>query len=449
MRNKVGLYFGVVTAAFLTALWPATAFAEDPSPVGEVPANVLIIMAGVATAYLLAHLLLGWLTSQYGFVTGVQYVVLGMIVVPLTGWLPSEIVADLRPLIALAAGAVGLGVGLRVSFRELASQKGPTVKLTFIVTALTLAMVVVIPVAGLYYWTPETAQWHWVPAILALGAMALVADGRQLVALAKFFDVPDEKITQARELAWLSTALSVVGFGLVFSFYNPGQLIVDGIADGALWLVAHLVAGGIIGALGAAMMQARPDEDRVLTILLGVVIMASTLAYTTTLSVVFINFVAGAVLFNMSSESLRIRRMLESANIPLYILLLFFAGTLWTPEMAPIAFVFIGAYLLLRMIGRVFGVMLYRPRLSGHRPDPGIHRVLWAPGALSAAMIVDFAFGFEALTGIEVVLSLFVLILIAEEIISHFLIRGWMIDISDPESSQGATSPWGQWEERR
>ena len=431
-----------VAGAF--CLWPGLAFAEEVAP-SDASTGILVALAGVATAYLLSFLLLGWLTRQYGFVTGVQYVVLGMLVVPLTGWIPLEALQTFEPIVGLATGAVGLTVGLRVSRRRLAELTGTTVKLAMSVVSVTLGLVVLLPLLGLYHWGDPGTSDYWIPAILALGAMALVADWRQVAALANFFNVEETTITKARNLAWLSTTAAVVCFGVLFSYFNPGPQWFGDFSNMGIWLAAHVVAGGVVGAIGGSLVQTRPDDDRILTILLGVVITASALAYVTTLSIVFVNFVAGIILINMSSESLRIRGMLDSANAPLYILLLFIVGTIWSAGTSATALIIIGAYLALRLIGRIAGVAAYRPRLSGYRPEPGIHRVLWAPGALTAAMIVDFSFGFSDLESMDTVISAFVLILIAEEVVSFILARGWMIDVSDADPSRRRSSPWGDW----
>ena len=447
MRSGLRRYFGAGAALMIAVMSPAVAHAESVGRTVDEYGSIFVVLGVVATAYLLSYLLLQWLSQRYGFVTGVPYIVLGIVAVPVTGWLSPEMMQTVEPLVALAVAAVALAAGLQINAKNLVDRESTTVKLALTVAAVTLVMVVVVPFVGLSRWPPPLEDAIWLPALLALGAIALVADGRPLKALAAHLELDEDAVDQAGEVAWLSTMLAVLIFGVAFSIYNPGEPWRGGGLDAGLWLVAHLAAGGVFGAVGGAMIQARPDDDRVLTILVGVVLTAGALAYVTTLSIVFVNFVAGVVLINMSGESLRFRQMLDSANSPLYVLLLFFAGTMWTVGLPPWVYAAVAVYLVLRVLGRLLGVAAYRPRLSGYRPEPGMYRALIAPGALTAAMILDFGFGFghgqfEAAT---IVVSGFVLILIAEEVISFVLLRGWLIDISDVGSARHSTSPWGDW----
>ena len=433
-------------AALVAVCIPAFAHAEVVGRTVTDHGPILVLLGVIASAYLLSYLLLQSLSQRYGFITGVPYVVLGIITVPAAGWLTAETVAQFEPLIAMAVAAVALSAGLQVDAQKLAAQKSSTVKLALTVIGATMVMVIAIPLLGIQRWSPPMERAIWFPALLTLGALALVSDGRPVRALAAHLGLDDEEsIERARHVAWLSTIAGIGVFGLAFSIYNPGEAWRGDGLDVAAWLLAHLFAGGLLGAIGGALIQVRPDDDRVLTILLGLVATAAALAYATTLSVVFVSFLAGVILINMSSESLRFQQMLDSANPPLYVLLLFFVGTLWAVGLPPWVYAAVGGYLVLRTAGRLAGVALYRPRLSGDRPEPGLWRGLLAPGALTAAMILDFGFQFSQFEAASAVITGFVLILIAEELLSFVLLRGWLIDIADVETSRPTASPWSDW----
>ena len=440
VARRSGLWT-VVLAALIAA--PTVAFAADGAE--TTPVNPFWILGGVVVAYLLAYLSLGWLTRRYGFVTGAQYVLVGMLVVPFTGWLDTETFRGVEALMAIAVGAVGLTAGLAVNRQRLKDQQGRRVRLALTVAGVTLLLVTVVPLLAVFQWMPEDGRTPWVAGLMILGAVALVADGRQLEALAGFFEVDEAAVSDALELCWLSTSLALLWFGVSFSVLDPGIEIFGGPADGGAWLAIHLLVGAVIGAVGAALIEERPDDDRALTILIGVVVTASATAYATGLSIVFVSFVTGVVLIQLSSEALRLKTMVQGAHVPIYILLLFVAGTFWTTGMEPVGYGIVAAYLVLRWLGRVLGVALYRPRLTGHRPPPGVHRTLWAPGALTAAIVLDVAIGFSEVEHIGTLVSALILILIAEEVIAYALSRGWMIDISDVGTGRQTSSPWGDW----
>ena len=424
---------------------PAVAVAGELNQPIEEYGHLLAVLGTVAVAYLLAYLLLNWLTRRYGFVTGAPYVLAGIIAVPATGWISDATIETFEPLVALVVGGVALAAGLSFSGARLVDQKGPTVKLALSVSVATVAMVVGVPLLVTMQWSVPVAAGEWMPALLVLGALGLVADGRPVRAIADYLQLDRDVTEQASKIAWLSTGIAVVVFGVAFSVYNPGPTWFDTAADPAIWLVAHLLAGASLGLIGGVLMHVRPDDDRLVTIALGVTFTASTLAYVTTLSIVFVNFVVGVVMINASSEALRVKKMIDEAAGPLYVLLLFVAGTLWTVGLEPWVYMAVLVYLVVRFVGRYLGVVLYRPRLSGLRPEPGLHRALLAPGALTAAMIVDFALGFAVLEMTAMFVAAFVLILIAEEVLSYILARGWLIDIAEVGSSSSAAGGWYGW----
>ena len=441
-------FVGAAGACSLVGLlWPAIALGAD-EVVLELGRHeqILVLLGIVATAYLLSYLLLRWLAGRFGFVTAAPYVVLGAVVAASADGVGQVVLESMEPLLALAVGVAGLVAGLGVNLKSLRDEEGTTVKLALTVVAATVAMVVVIPWVALNRWGPALSEgMSWAPVVLMLGAVALVADGRPVAALARYLRLELEAVEQAQRLARLSTLMGLLLFGILFVVANPGPGIHDSSLDDLLWLAAHLGVGVVLGFVGGTLMQARPADDRMLTILLGLVVTASGLAYVTTLSIVFVNFVVGLVLINVSSESLRLKKILDDAHGPAYILLLFFAGTLWTVEIPAWGYLGILAFVVLRFLGRWLGTTLYRPRLSGFRPKPGIHQALLAPGALTAALILDFSFTFDGLQFAGVVVSALVVILLIEELLGYFLTRGWLIEISTVEANRRSTSPWGDW----
>ena len=427
----------------LFGLLPARGYAEGMGIEPDAYGSVFLGLSLVVVAYFFSYLLYKWLIARHGFVSGAPFVLLGLLLVPWTGWL--EITLNFQPLVLIASAAVALQVGLGMGRKRLVTEGAGIMSFLFVVTAVTVFFVVVLPLLALDLWADEATQEFWIIGILALGAMALVAEGRQLDAIADYFGVEGESLELARKVTWWSTVIAALFFGLVIAFFQPTWVFFDDARNGAILVGAHLVLGGVIGAIGGALLEERPEDDRALTILIGLVITLAATAYLTPLSVVFLSVVAGLTMINISSEAIRMRQMVDSAHVPLYILLLFAVGTLWSPTMGLTGLLMVAIYLGLRFLGRLLGIYLFRPRLTGHRPDPGIHRALWAPGALTAAMIVDMVSTFGTDGVMALILSAFILILVAEEVVSFVLVRGWMIDISDAGPSRRRTSPWGDW----
>src|SRR5690606_34954273 len=97
--------------------WAAPAAGDDSATMGM----VLVLLAVVGAAYLLAHLVVDWVQRRLLIVSGFEYVFLGMLLGPVV--LPSiHILGDLTalaPIIAFAAGWVGLLYGMELDLRTL------------------------------------------------------------------------------------------------------------------------------------------------------------------------------------------------------------------------------------------------------------------------------------------------------------------------------------------
>ncbi|MBA2661702.1 MAG: hypothetical protein H0U74_05365 [Bradymonadaceae bacterium] len=426
---------GPLLACAFGALWGAPAWAVTADANGD-QSRVLVLLAVVAGAYLISYLLLGWLTRRFGLVMGVQYILLGIAIGPAFSVLDSATLAGFEPLVALAVGAMGMLAGLEFNVRRLAVQEGRALKIASLVTVATLLLVVGVPMLFLHTQLGAENLWRWMPIVLGIGAISLVADPRHLAGLLSYFEVDNPVSELANNVNWLCTVLAVLVFGILFCAYNPGTTILAEHLGWVQWLVAHIAVGTILGTICGALVQLRPDDERLMTILIGTVVLASGLAYTTTLSLVFVNFIAGFVIINMSDEAMRVQRMFVNLERPLYVILLFFVGTGLVWNVSVWVYVLVLVYLVLRYLGRWAGVMLYRPSVSGFRPDPGIHRALWAPGGLSAAMILDFFGVFGEVLYADAAMTGFIAVLIASEIVAFILARGWVIDISDVTSDR-------------
>jgi Kef-type K+ transport system membrane component KefB len=425
----------------LLLLWTPSVFAEtgamDGTGSDESLASVLMLLAIIAGAYLFSHWLLRWATRRFGWVSGVQYVILGVVLGPVLGVMSPEQLRSFLPLLVLGSGAVGLMVGLELNLRRRGGRDDRSLRLAGMSAVMTLLFVVGLPAVALSFFAanPPENVWYYVGLF---GAIALVADPYPVLRLGKHLGVRRESMELANGVGWLSSILAVVVFGSLFFFFNPAESLWPGPWEAVWWALGHVLLGGVLGAIAGAFIQMRPDDDRLMTILIAVVVLASGLAYVSGMSVVVVNFIAGVVIVHMSSEALRVERIFSAVNRPLYILLLFFVGTLWVPGVAPWVFVIVAIYLALRYVGRAAGVLAYRPRLSGRQPDPGLYRALWAPGALTAAMIIDASHTFEQTPYAAELATALVAILIGSEIVGHVALRSWLIDIADAEEAESS-----------
>ncbi|MEZ4253991.1 MAG: hypothetical protein R3B99_37770, partial [Polyangiales bacterium] len=89
------------------AIAPSPAFASGGAADDGTTLTVVLLLFGVACAYLLAHFVVDQLQARFLVLPGVEYLVLGLL---LAAAVPSEVLdlTQLLPIIALAAGWTGL-----------------------------------------------------------------------------------------------------------------------------------------------------------------------------------------------------------------------------------------------------------------------------------------------------------------------------------------------------
>ena len=135
----------------------------------------LILILAVVLAYLAAHVAFDWLAKRFLLVSGVEYLLLGILLGPqVSGVLSEQTMAGFAPFITLALGWIGAIVGTQFYLAALVRIPGLAYRLAFL-EALATAFVV----AGL---EALAISWVWgrpvslavVPAV-ALGAIAAVS----------------------------------------------------------------------------------------------------------------------------------------------------------------------------------------------------------------------------------------------------------------------------------
>jgi Kef-type K+ transport system membrane component KefB len=430
---------GVVRAVPIAGLWVAApAWAAGSG--GDGGLNLaLALMAVVAAAFVVTNLLSEWVERRLGIVTGVEYIVLGAIAGPLTGWVGGDSAggswsgAALAPLLALGTGSLGLLTGLLVDLGSLRGRHGAFAA-AIVISSVTLAVVAGLPTAGLA-WAGRLDVARHLPPLVVVAAVALVADLVPLRSLSAWLDARGPATELALRVSRGCSSVAIVVFGVAFCLFRPADLVVGAPlgagASFAAWAAVHLALGAVLGLVFTAFLTRDTEDDRILTVVIGMVVFTSGLAYYLRLSPVVVNFVLGIVLAGICAHSVQVRRMLQSVERPLYVLLFLFAGTrisLDLPWWAPVAPL---TWLALRAVGRQLGGLLAHRLVPATRGQPVLGPVLWAPGALSAAMLLDFHQVFGGAVEASLVGFTLVVGIVISEAVAYRLARSWLIDASD------------------
>ncbi len=393
--------------------------------------NILLILAVIGVAYLISHLLLDRIQRRFGIVTGVEYIVLGAVVGPAFGLLDHASLEQFTPAVVLGTGSLGLITGIRLDLRHSDTVEPEPIRISLWITLLTALTVVALPIAVISFYTSADTMQTWLPAILCAGAVSLVADPGPLQSLQKFLSARGDSTFAAIKVARLCASLAVIAFGTVFCMYDHDAVFLPQSLATLDWFLIHLVLGAVLGIIFGSFLRRGFEDEKLLTVVIGTVVFTSGIAYYLRLSPIFVNFILGFVLINTCRTADQVALRLDSIERPLYIALFFFAGASMNLSAPWWSYLLVVPYILLRTTGRLAGGLIAM-RTSPVEPRlPALGRVLFAPGALSVAMLLDFQQVYGGTKPATVAYSGLVVAVIFSEIFSYIRTRSWLIDYTD------------------
>ena len=454
LSKKVSLLAGLTVSALMFML-PGWGYAAGKGmPRGLT--DVLLLLLFVGCAYAIAHLLLEYIAERFGFVTGIEYILLGVVIVEGFEIVSHSTIDQFTAVIELSTGALGLLSGLYIEIDRLRRERR-ALKAAIIISLSTLVCVLGIP--GIIAWSllPTESFVSLAPGIACMGAVALVAEAGPIQSLIAFLDVRGEQTKKAVITARFCSLVGIFIFGLIFCFFNTADInpssplyVLSTLSPAVQWmpfLGLHLVIGVVLGFVFSSFINRDFEFEQLFTVVIGLVIFTSGLAYYFNLSPIFVNFVLGVVLANHSEYSDHVVSMIRSIQRPLYIMLFFFAGARLTATIsqAYVALLVLVAlsYLAFRQLGRGVGGVAVNYAVPEKPFNLGIGRALLASGALSVAMLLDFnefysevridvpLVGLEGFNYIPPLYAGLLVAVAASEIFSYATIRAWLIDSSD------------------
>ncbi len=444
-------------SALLVMYTPAVAWAEGEGGGLSVSTfqNILVLLAVVGVAYLITHALLERVQRRFGVVTGVEYILFGVLAGPVLEFLDPSTIGQFTPAIVLGTGSLGLLTGLHVSFRRFGALELEATRVAMWTTLTTLLVMVGLPLLLLWAFAPASQLAFWTPAVVCAGAVALVADTSPMHALRQFLQARGEAISLAVSTAQLSSSLAIIAFGVLFCLYNPGQVVLPpGVRAQSFyavlaaypaveWLLVHLLIGALLGLIFGTFLRRELEDEKLLTVAMGMVIFTSGIAYYLRLSPIFVNFVLGVVLINTCYQGKRVETMLVSIERPLYIVLFFFAGATFSLQAPWWSLGLVIPYLVLRSTGRALGGLLAMRTSAIEPKQPSMARALLAPGGLSVAMILDFHAVYLGAQFEQVVYAALLCSVVVSELLAHRRTKSWLIDFTDvpPAQLRGGRAP--------
>ena len=409
--------------------------------------TVLMVLGMVGVAYLLTHFVVEWFQRRALVVSGLEYILLGVVLGPVY---VSEVqaLADhtaLAPVIAFAAGWVGLLYGMELELRKFVGTSNRSVRLALVEVALIVTSVTWVAheafVAG-WLIAPVGGSDAWVAAgVLGCAAAAGSSSAVDLVA-ARYANIKTETLPMLRRAARIGDLLAITCFGTIFCLFHEGTTLTQRALVPAEWLLITVALGGILGVLFMVFLGRESDPNDRFLALSGILLLASGSAFFLNLSALLVNLLLGILIVNMRHGA-TVPATLERTSGPVRLVLLVFAGAMWEPVPFGAAVGLAGGYILLRGAAKIASgaVASLGTPLRGD-----IARGMISQGEVAVAMAISAKLIYSG-PAIDLAYTAILVSVVLHELIAPRLLKGLLVDSGelrhDVEPSAVPTSAVG------
>ncbi len=391
----------------------------------------LIIITVVG--YLSAHFLFERLSRRFLLVSGIEYILLGVVIGPRgLNFLTPEMVTQLSPIFSLGVGWIGLLFGMQVRFRRL-RRLDPAYFWITLIEAMT-TFVIVGGFFGLAFWYGLGGRGQWsmlIPAAYVLGTTAMVT-APSAVALVKLrFRGHRYHVTHTlQHVIGFNNLLGIIVFGFLFCFIHVGETAGIRPLTAVEWINLSVMLGILLGILFHLLVRREHDENELLLALIGIVVYGSGIAYYLHLSPLFLNLIVGIVLTNLSPLRRLLYETLHSTERPFFIIFLIFVGAMWNIH-AVWGYLLVPAYILVRMAAKFLGGYLAYLSIEKKRLlVPNVGWGLLSQGGVALALVVNYQQVYQNRFTDLVVCCILVSVII-NELMSPRLARDFLADLGE------------------
>ena len=423
----LGRLMGTVVPLVWAAV-PGVAHAASgsgPSDNADDLGTVVLLVIVIGVAYVLAHNVVERLQRRFLVVSGAEYLLLGFLLGPAFPAIHAlDNVAGLLPIIALAAGWVGLLRGTDFDFASLQKLDPATWRVVFLHHLLPGVAVGI----GSYYFFTKTGWVFASPRDAALSASALAcfaaADSAEpFDLLARRYEVSGRLASLLRNGTRLGDIAVILAFGLIFCVFHENAPQAQDYSP-ALWAWVTVLLGGALGFLFSLFLAGDESDNSRFLALVGIIAFASGGAYFLELSPLAVNLSMGFVLVNFARGGQLLHTTLESTERPMAIVLLIFAGALWErTELVP-TLLALGGFLVART-GAKWLASVIAGWGTSLRKD--LFRGLLAHGDVTLAMAVSFRLVYEG-EAAKIAYSVVLGSIILNDLMAPRLLRGLLVD---------------------
>ena len=450
---------------FITAAWAAGGAAPTDSIV-----TVMFLLAVVSGAYVLAHLVVERrqraervvsgqekvnhgarrgpahlvverLQRSYLFVSGLEYVILGAVLGPalVPAIRPFADLQALGPVFAFAAGWIGLLYGMELNLAQLLARADRCLRIA-IVDAVVTGGGSAAAAYAFFTWDalfPHAVPEDVMPAALTLGCAAAATSTSAVdLVRSRYPTLTSDLLPLLSRSAKLGDLFAITVFGLVFCVVHPSPTLIGRDVVWAEWLLITAALGLALGAVFMSFLSDREGDNEVFLAMVGILLFASGASFFLELSALLVNLILGLVIVQ-TAKGLRVHAQLERTAKPVRLVLMLFAGALWTPVDPAHAALAIAGYIALRVVAKTASGWIATVG-TGLRGD--LFRGSLAQGDVAIAMAISAKLVFHG-EATELAYTAILVSVALHELVAPRLLRGLIVDAGELDDDAPATLP--------
>lgn len=418
-RGAIPLLIAVALCLGARPAWASGAAAPTESML-----LLLMVLAVIGAGYLIAHFVLARLQRRFLFVSGAEYLLLGVLLGSSSGVLSDT--AALAPVIAFGTGWIGLLEGSRLRMAWLQGLPRWSSRIALVdavvvgggMTALALPLL-----AALLGVTHAVALLP--AAVLGCAAASSSNTATQLLGT-RYPHLASGTLDTLAQASRLTEALSILAFGLLLCFFHPAVQGASFTPVPAEWVLLMLGLGVTLGGLFSLLVSQESTENHRFMALVGIICFATGAAFFLGLSALAVNLVLGVVLAH-SAKGQDLSATLSRTVAPVLMLLLLLAGVVWSPVPA-LQGVALAAVVVL---GRVGLKLLSGWMASAGTPLRGdIGRGTLAQGPVALCIALSYRLIFEG-EAVDLVFTAILASVVLNELLASRVLKGLLVDAGE------------------
>ncbi|MBO83987.1 MAG: hypothetical protein CL927_01400 [Deltaproteobacteria bacterium] len=414
---------------------PGLAHSGGATPVSDGSMVLLLtILGAISAAYLVAHFLMDRIQRRMLVTSGIEYVLLGVLLGSSSGVLSDP--RMLAPVLAFAAGWIGLldGSSLRID------QLGKLPK-----RALRLAMVDLIAVGGgvgltgfaLLHYGFDLPVREATLAGCVLGCAATSGStsatrllGHRFTQLQRDGDqdrpCPGSVYALVCATSRLTQTFAILAFGVVTCIFHEQSATSDIPALAAQWLVWMIGLGVTLGLLFRLLISTESTDNQRFMALVGIICFSTGAAFMLDLSALTVNLILGAILVQ-GDRGIQLQRSLETTRAPVVLLLLVLGGVVWVPVPIGSGAAIVAVAVLARL---GFKLLSGAVAAAGTPVRPDIGRGFMAQGEVAICIALSYRLLFSG-DAVELVFTAILVSVVLSEVAAPRMLRGLLVDAGE------------------